>query len=169
MVVLDGEMGLDGYIEEEDEDFECEEYELESYSSSSEDSKLENFNESSSSLEESDEEEILDKNGKRGECGATSDEDEILDKNGKRGECGATSDEEENNEEVDKRVAKKLKTILNTLELTPKTLKSKKQKMNRIFQQSKIQRLAKAGKNLFKINGASNIIDDSDSDADESN
>ena len=92
-----------------------------------------------------------------------------MDKNGKRGVCGATSDEEENNEEVDKRVAKKLKTILNTLELTPKTLKSKKQKMNRILQQSKIQRLAKAGKNLFKINGASNIIDDSDSDAGESN
>jgi hypothetical protein len=41
--------------------------------------------------------------------------------------------------------------------------------MNRILQQSKIQRLAKAGKNLFKINGASNIIDDRDSDADESN
>ena len=55
-----------------------------------------------------------------------SDEEEILDKNGKRGECSATSDEEENNEEVENRVAKKLKKILNTLELTPKTLKSKK-------------------------------------------
>ncbi len=41
--------------------------------------------------------------------------------------------------------------------------------MNRILQQSKIKRLAKAGKNLFKVNGASKKIDDSDSDADESN
>ena len=62
----------------------------------------------------------------RGECGGTSDEEEQLDKNGKRVECGGTSDEEENDEEVDKRVAKKLKTILNTLDLTPKTLLSKK-------------------------------------------
>ncbi len=61
---------------------------------------------------------------------STDDEDEEqLDKNGKRGECGGTSDEEENEEEVDKRLAKRLKTILNTLDLTPKTLASKKHKV----------------------------------------
>ena len=84
---------MDGYVEEEDEDFEFPISMLESYSSSSDD-----------------------------------EDEEQLDKNGKRGECGGTSDEEENDEEVDKRVAKKLKTILNTLDLTPKTLLSKKKK-----------------------------------------
>jgi hypothetical protein len=95
-----------------------------------------------------------------------SDEEEQLDKNGKRGECRGTSDEEENDEEVDKRVAKKLKTILNTLDLTPKTLASKKYKVNRILQQSKIVRLSKSWRNLFTFNGANNVANDSDSDTD---
>jgi len=84
----------------------------------------------------------------------------------KRGECGGTSDEEENDEEVDKRVAKKLKTILNTLDLTPKTLASKKHKVNRVLQQSKIVRLSKYARNLFTFNGANNVVNDSDSDSD---
>jgi len=88
-----------------------------------------------------------------------------LDKNGKRGECGGTSDEEENDEEVDKRVAKKLKTILNTLDLTPKTLLSKK-KVNRALQQSKIVRLSRSARNLFTFNGANNVANESDSDTD---
>ena len=68
MCKLNEEIDLDGYVEEEDEDFEFSAYELESDSSSSSDDD---------------------------ECGATSDEEEVLDHNGKRGECGATSDEEE--------------------------------------------------------------------------
>jgi hypothetical protein len=77
----------DGYVEDEDEDFEVNESELES---------------ESSYLTSSEEEEQLDKNGKRGECEATPDdseendeEEELLDKNCKRGECGATPDERE--------------------------------------------------------------------------
>ena len=84
----------------------------------------------------------------------------MLDHNGKRGECGATSDEEE----VDKRVAKKLKTILSTLDLTSKTLKSKKKKLNRVLLQSKIVRASKISKKLFTFDGANNVNDESDSE-----
>jgi hypothetical protein len=64
--------------------------------------------------------------------------------------------------------AKKLKTILNTLDLTPKTLVSKKHKVNRILQQSKIVRLSKSGRNLFTFNEANNVANDSDSDTSSS-
>ena len=59
----------------------------------------------------------------------SSEEEEHLDKNGKRGECGATTDEEEeddDDEETDKKVSQKVRSLLNSLDLTPKTLKSKK-------------------------------------------
>ena len=92
---------------------------------------------------------------------SSDDEDEqVLDKNGKRGECGTTSDEEE----IDKRVAKKLKKILSTLDLTPKTLKSKKKKLNRNSLKSKIVRASKIVKKLFTFDGVNNEIDESDSE-----
>ena len=95
---------------------------------------------------------------------SSDDEDEqVLDKNGKRGECGTTSDEEE----IDKRVAKKLKKILSTLDLTPKTLKAKKKKLNSVLLQSKIVRASKISKKLFTFDGANNVNDESDSEEED--
>ena len=59
MAELNQKIELDGYVEEEDEDFEFSVYELESDSS------------------DDDDEEVLDKNGKRGEFGATYDEEKV--------------------------------------------------------------------------------------------
>ena len=130
-----------GYVEEEDEDFLVNESELGSESESS----------------SSEEEEKLDKNGKRGECGATTDEEEEeqLDKNGKRGECGATTDDDD--EETDKKVSQKVRSLLNSLDITPKTLKSKRKKLNRALQQSKIMRLSRNSRNRFTFDGANNV------------
>jgi len=88
-----------------------------------------------------------------------NEDEEQLDKNGKRGEFGGTSDEEENDEEVDK-------TILNTLDLTSKTLASKKHKVIQLLQQqSKIVRLSKSARNLLNV-----VIDShSDNDVEEGN
>ena len=160
MIEITEEANPDGYVEDEDEDFEVNESELES---------------ESSYLTSSEEEEQLDKNGKRGECGATPDESEEddeeeeqldnIDKNGKRAKSGATPDESE--EETEKKVAKKTREILNSLDLTPKTLKSKKRKLSRILQKSKIARLAKENKNRFTFDGANNINSDDESDSGE--
>ena len=108
-------------------------------------------------------------------CGATPDESEEddeeeeqldnIDKNGKRAKSGATPDESE--EETEKKVAKKTREILNSLDLTPKTLKSKKRKLSRILQKSKIARLSKENKNRFTFDGANNINSDDESDSGE--
>jgi hypothetical protein len=87
---------------------------------------------------------------------------EELDKNGKRGECGATTDEEEeddddDDEETDRKVSQKVRSLLNSLDLTPKTLQSKRRKLNRTLQQSKIMRLSKRSRNRFTFDGANNV------------
>ena len=51
--------------------------------------------------------------------GEDDEEKETFDKNGKRGECGGTPDEDD--EETDKKVSKKTREILSSLDLTPKT------------------------------------------------
>ena len=151
----------DSYVSEEDENFILDESEFD---------KEIDYNSSEVCMSSEEDDEQLDKNGKRGECGATEDEDdeEQLDKNGKRGECGATEDEDDEDdddvEEIDSKVGKKVRKILSSIDLTPRTLKAKRRKMNRSLQQSKIMRLAKTSRNRFKFNGVNNVeTDESDS------
>ena len=82
------------------------------------------------------------------------EEDEPLDKNGKLGTCGGTEDEEADEEEgenddekTDSKVAQKVKQILSSIDLTLKTLKAKRKKL----QQNKIMRLSKVSRNLLNI------------------
>ena len=76
----------------------------------------------------------------------SSEEDEPLDKNGKRGTCEGTKDEEEDEDEeegenddekTDSKVAQKVKQILSSLDLTPKTLKAKRKKLTVRFSKIK--------------------------------
>ena len=69
-------------------------------------------------------------------------------------------DDEEDDEKTDNKVAQKVKQILSSLDLTPKTLKAKRRKANRSLQQNKIMRLSQVSRNLFTYDGANNIISD---------
>jgi len=58
-------------------------------------------------------------------------------------------EDEEDDEKSDNKVAQKVKQILSSLDLTPKTLKAKRRKANRSLQQNKIMRLSQVIRNLF--------------------
>ena len=60
-------------------------------------------------------------------------------------------------EETDKKVSQKVRSLLNSLDLTPKTLKSKRKKLNRALQQSKIMRMSRNSRNRFTFDGANNV------------
>jgi len=122
----------DSYISEEDEDYIVNESDLDD----------------ESEYDSSEDEEPLDKNGKRGTCGGTEDEDE------------EDEEEDEDDEKTDNKVAQKVKQILSSLDLTPKTLKAKRRKANRSLQQNKIMRLSQVSRNLFTYDGANNIESD---------
>ena len=105
----------------------------------------ENNNQDDSYISEEDEDFIVNESDLDDESEYDSSEDEEpLDKNGKRGTCGGTEDEDEDDE-----VAQKVKQILSSLDLTPKTLKAKRRKANRSLQQNKIMRLSQVIRNLF--------------------
>ncbi len=69
-------------------------------------------------------------------------------------------EDEEDDEKSDNKVAQKVKQILSSLDLTPKTLKAKRRKANRSLQQNKIMRLSQVIRNLFTYDGANNIESD---------
>ncbi len=69
-------------------------------------------------------------------------------------------EDEEDDEKTDNKVAQKVKQILSSLDLTPKTLKAKRRKANRSLQQNKIMRLSQVSRNLFTYDGANNIESD---------
>ena len=77
----------DSYVSEEDEDFILDESEFDVES---------DYNSSEVCMSSEEDDKQLDKNGKRGECGATEDEDDK---------------DDDDNEEIDSKVAKKVRKI----------------------------------------------------------
>ena len=66
-------------------------------------------------------------------------------------------EEDEDDEETDKKVSQKVRSLLISLDLAPKTLKSKRKKLNRALQQSMIMRMSRNSRNRFTFDGANNV------------
>jgi hypothetical protein len=149
----------DCYVSEEDEDFILNDSGLDD-ESDSESSELNDESDNSSS----DDEAPLDKNGKRGTCRGTEDEAEDDDDEEEEEE----EEKEESDDKTDSKVAQEVRKILNSLDLTPKTLRAKRKKATRSLQQNKIMLLSKVSRNLFTFDGANNIQSDDSDDSDSS-